>query len=137
MFVLSRQDAALSSRERLHKREGKVTMRKLVTLNLAGAALALVIPAMAADKPAALRNAWPAETLSGKVDLVEPGQRVLVVEGPDKVPYDIVVTPRTRIKADGRTVALKDLTQYQNKDVTVRFVPEGRGDIARRIDITG
>jgi hypothetical protein len=112
-------------------------MRKLVTLNLAGAALALVIPAMAADKPAALRNAWPAETLSGKVDLVEPGQRVLVVEGPDKVPYDIVVTPRTRIKADGRTVALKDLTQYQNKDVTVRFVPEGRGDIARRIDITG
>ena len=112
-------------------------MRKLVTLNLAVAALAVVsvVPATAADKPAAQRNAWPAETLSGKLDLVEPGQRVLVVESADKVPYDIVITPRTRIRVGDHAVALKDLQQYQNKDVTVRFVPEGRGDMARMVDI--
>jgi hypothetical protein len=114
-------------------------MRRFVTLNLAGAALAfaMVAPAIAADKPAASRNLWPAETLSGTLDLVEPGQRVVVVESADKVPYDIVITPRTHIRAGDHAVAPKDLAQYQNKDVTVRFVPEGHGDVARTINITG
>jgi len=113
-------------------------MRKFVTSNLAGAAVALVltVPAMATGKAAAAQNSWPAESLSGKLELVEPGQRVVVVESADKVPYDIVVTPRTRIKAGDRVVGLKDLAQYQNKDVTVRFVPEGRGDMGRAINIT-
>lgn len=113
-------------------------MRKSVMLNLAGAAvtLALVLPVMAANKPAAAQNSWPAETMSGKLDLVEPGQRLVVVESADKVPYDMVITPRTRIKAGDHEVALKDLAQYQNKDVTVRFVPEGRGNVARMVNIT-
>jgi hypothetical protein len=117
----------------------EVNMRKFVTSNLAGAAVAfaLVVPAMAAEKPAASKNLWPAETLSGKIELVEPGQRVVVVESADKVPYDIVITPRTRIMMGDHALTLKDLAQYRNKDVTVRFVPEGRGDMGRTINITG
>lgn len=114
-------------------------MQKTATLIVAGAALALSlgIPALAANKAAAPRSAWPAETLSGKIDIVEPAQKVVVVESQDKVPYDIVITPRTRIMLGNQAVALKDLMHYQNKDVTVRFVPEGRGDMASTIRISG
>jgi hypothetical protein len=114
-------------------------MRKTVMLGLAGAALALslAIPGVAAEKSAAVRSAWPPETLSGKIDMVEPGQKIIVVQTVDKVPYDLVVTPKTRIMVGDQVVALKDLKQYQNKYVTVQFVPEGRGDMARTIRING
>lgn len=107
-------------------------MKKLFTSALAGGAFAflLAIPAIAAN------DAWPAETLNGRIDMVEAGQHILVIDQ-DHVPFDMVVTPHTRILYNNRPVTLSDLPQVQSKSVTVRFTPEGRGDIAQSIRIVG
>lgn len=108
-------------------------MKKVAT-TLAGAMLVwlLVFPVAAADK-----DSWPAETLAGTISMVEPGQHVVVVKSQDNVPFDMVITPKTHIMCNNQAVTLKDLSQYQNKNVSVRFVPEGRGDIAESIRING
>jgi hypothetical protein len=121
-------------------------MKRLITSILAGAACALVLvmPAAAADKPpaaaghsAAMRTAWPPESLSGTVSMVDRKEDLLVVNGPDGVSFDMTITPRTRIWSGDRKVLLQDLDQYRNKQVSVRFVPERRGDVAESIRITG
>jgi len=105
------------------------------TLAAAGCALLLAIPVMAA-MPSARRNAWPAETLSGMITMVEPGEKLLVVEDTDGVPFDIVVTGKTRIESGGHAISLKDLQSMANKGVSIRFIPERRGDVAASIRIT-
>lgn len=115
-------------------------MKKLTISGFAGAALAVLMaaPSFAADKPAAHedKGVWPAETISGTISMVEPGQKVVVIKN-DNVPFDMVVTRKTRIMADGQSVKLDDLSKYENKNVSVHFVPEGRGDIAQSIRING
>lgn len=115
-------------------------MKKVTASILAGAAAALVcaLPAVAADKPVATqeRGVWPAETISGTIGTVEASQKIVVVRSA-KVPFDMVVTPRTRITAGDHKITLEDLSKYQNKNVSVRFIPEGRGDIAQSIQING
>jgi len=95
-------------------------------------ALMLAIPLSAA-----MRKAWPPEAVSGKITMVEPERKLVVVETSDGVPYDVVVTAKTRIKSGDQAVTLKDLTQDMNKTVTVRLVPERRGDVAQSIRISG
>jgi hypothetical protein len=68
--------------------------------------------------------------------MVNPAQNLVVVQTPDGVPFDMDVTARTRINAGDRSVALKDLTQDINKPVSVQFVPERRGDVAKSIRIS-
>jgi hypothetical protein len=103
-------------------------------------------PAFAVDKPnpavrkaaaksAAVPNAWPPETMAGKITMVEPDRKLLVVVSPDGVPYDVVVTGATRITSGNQSVTLKGLEQYRNKNVTIKFVPERRGDVAESIRI--
>jgi len=108
---------------------------------LAGMAssLLLAIPLAAANGPAnsATRNAWPAETLSGKITMVDPAQNLVVVQTPDGVPFDMVLTPRTLIDSGNQRVTMKDLSGDINQNVSVRFVPERRGDVARSIEIGG
>jgi hypothetical protein len=125
-------------------------MKKVVTLTLAGAAAVLLsaIPAVAAGKPVAksvktmakapaVRRAWRPETLSGKVAMVDPNQRLVVVQLPDGVLFDMVVTRRTRIESGGQAITLKNLGQYENRNVSIRFVPERRGDVASSIQVSG
>jgi hypothetical protein len=101
---------------------------------LAAAACALAaIPMAAANLP----RGWPPETLSGKISMVDPGEKLVVVQTPDGVSFDMVVTGTTRIKSGDRTVPLNDLQQDVNKTVSVRFTPERRGDVARSIEIGG
>jgi len=113
-----------------------MTGKLVSTLPHALCGLLLAIPAVAATSTA-IRNAWPAETLSGTITTVEPGQKLVIVKGPDGVPFDVVVTPKTRIRSGDRVIAIKELTHYQNKDVSVRFLPERRGDVAESIRIGG
>ena len=122
---------------------------ELSMLAATACALLLAIPLTAANKPAAarmkkngtttaaMRSAWPPETLSGKIAMVDPDRKLAVVETPDGVSYDMVVTAKTRIKSGAEAIALKDLTRDLNKDVSVRFTPERRGDVARSIQIGG
>ncbi len=126
-------------------------MGKLAISTLAAAVCALLfaLPAAAADsaksapaktkatKPTTVRSAWPAETLSGKIMMVKPDEKMIVVQAADRVPFDMVVTPKTRIQAGNRIVTLKDLAQDQNKPVSVKFVPERRGDVAESIQVSG
>jgi hypothetical protein len=49
----------------------------------------------------------------------------------------MTITPSTHIWSGNRKVSLGDLEQYRNKQVSVRYVPELRGDVAESIRITG
>ena len=123
-------------------------MKPLMTSILAGTACALIlaIPVSAADKPpvttgaahsATLRSAWPPENLSGALSMVDRKADLVVIKGADGVPFDMTITPSTHIWSGNRKVSLGDLEQYRNKQVSVRYVPELRGDVAESIRITG
>jgi len=114
-------------------------------------ALLLAIPATASNMPAAktskkvtkkttrtaaMRNAWRPETLSGQIAIVDPAQKLMVVQT-NGVPFDMVVTPKTRIESGGQNLTLKDLARDKTQTVSVKFVPERRGDVATSIRIAG
>lgn len=109
-------------------------------------AMLAALPLAAANSPAkttttrkvvATREAWPKETLSGTISMVSPDQKVVVIQTSSGVPFDLVVTPGTRIKSNGQPVSLNALKQDTDKNVSVTFTPERRGDVARSIQITG
>jgi hypothetical protein len=88
-------------------------------------------------KTAAVRSAWPPETLSAKIAAVDPDRKLVVLETPDQVTYDMVVNAKTRITSGNQALPLQSLTQDKNKSVSVRFIPERRGDVASSIQISG
>jgi len=96
----------------------------------------LVVPAVAAQKPAH-RNAWAPEQLTGTISMVDPALRVVVVKDSAGIPFDIQVNRATRIQAGDRQLKLKDLSSDVNKGVSLKFVPERRGDVARTIRLNG
>jgi hypothetical protein len=123
---------------------------KLSILATTTCALLLAFPLAAANGPAAktntskhmtktavMRSAWAPETLSGKIAMVDPAQNLMVVELPNGVPFDMVVASKTRIKSGNQALTLKEPTQDSNKTVSVRFIPERRGDVAKSIQIGG
>lgn len=115
-------------------------MNRFANAMLTAATLALIVslPAMAADNLNTHqgKGVWPSETLTGTIDMVEAGNKVLVIKS-GKVPFDMIITPKTRITHGSQAVEIKDLSQFQNKSVSVRFTPEARGDIAQSIQING
>ena len=121
---------------------------RISILDGAVCALMLAVSLSAADKPtttpakAAAGNSnpaihtWPAETMPGRIANVKSAEKIVVVRGPG-VPFDMLVTPKTQITFGGQTIALKDLVHYKNKEVSVKFTPERRGDVAESIRIVG
>ncbi len=116
---------------------------KLILPALA-AALALASPIWAAtpNKPAAhhvtheaARTAWSAQDVTGTITIVDPAKRLVVVQTAGGVPFDLDVTRQTQIRNGAQRVSLSNLSQDVNQTVTVRFVPERRGDVASRIRI--
>lgn len=105
--------------------------------------LALAISAVGASNVSAshiaagdtVRNAWPAETLTGTIMMVEPNSDLVVVQSPDHVPFDMRVARSTRILSGDKTLKLPDLSAETNHAVSVTFVPTGAGDITRVIHI--
>jgi hypothetical protein len=98
-------------------------------LILSGALCALLpaIPMAAADKAAdtsgktapihstpMMRSGWPAETLSGKICMVDLAQHLVVVDDSNGVPFDMKITPRTHIRSGDQFLSVQDLSQYQN-----------------------
>jgi hypothetical protein len=125
-------------------------MKTIGMLGMAGViacACWLMVPATAVAEPAATTQesaaihrssslyAWPAETITGTIMMVDPAARLLVVEGPDRVPFDMQVDPGTRIVSGNQRLSLRDLSVKTNDTVSVRFVPEARGDVARSIRV--
>jgi len=122
--------------------------RKVLTaLSAASCVFLLAPPTLAANKPATethktaakktARRVWPAETLSGKIVMVNPTLNLAVVKGPDGIPFDMIVTHSTRITSGRQTLKLPDLSLDMNKSVSVKFVPERKGDVARSIQVNG
>ncbi len=102
--------------------------------------LASTLPAAETSKTAAKHSpvpqVWPAETLTGTIMTVNPSaDRVVVKSG--GVPFDFDITSHTRIQANNGKATLKDLQTDLNKGVSVKFVPEAKGDIAQSIQING
>ena len=119
----------------------------LSVLSAASLAFLLAVPMIAANKPAVqshktpaketIKTAWAPETLSGKIMMVDPAQHLAVVKGADGVPFDMIVTHSTQITSGDQTLKLPDLSADLNKSVSVKFVPERKGDVARSIQVNG
>jgi len=76
---------------------------------------------------------WAAQNLKGTISMVDPKMDLVVVRDPSGVPFDIKVTPSTRIDSGSKREEVSQLAP--NQSVSVHFVPEGRGDIARTIQV--
>jgi hypothetical protein len=76
---------------------------------------------------------WAAQNLKGSVSMVDPKMDLVVVRDSAGVPFDIKITPSTRIEAGATREQLSQLAP--NQSVSVHFVPEGRGDVARTIQV--
>jgi len=79
----------------------------------------------------------PAETLSGKIAIVDTAQKLLVVEGARGVTYSFVLRAGTRITSGGQKVKLDELSAHKGKQASIKFVPTRRGNLAQTIEITG
>lgn len=114
-------------------------------LGLAVCSLLLTLPMAAADnahtktatRKTQSRSAWPPETLSGTIVTVDPAQKLVIVKGSDGVPFDMVLNSSTLIESGKHKLKLDQLRSSTDKSVSVRFVPERSGDIARSIQIMG
>jgi len=111
-------------------------------------AFVLSVPMAASDNPApethkttaaarTIRNAWPAETLSGSIQMVDPAANLVVVKDAGGVPFDITVTRSTRIQSGDHKLNIEDLDTQSPREVFVRFIPERGGDVAQSIQVTG
>ncbi len=77
------------------------------------------------------------ETLSGRILMVVPDQNLLIVSGPNDVPYDFKVTPKTQIVSGSSRPTLDELKGHEGRSVVVEFVPERDGNYARRVEVRG
>jgi hypothetical protein len=78
-----------------------------------------------------------AESLSGKILMVVPEQNLVVISGPNDVPYDLVVSAKTVIVVGDKRGTLESLAGQIGKQVSVGFVPQRDGNHATRIEVTG
>ncbi|MEJ2007557.1 MAG: hypothetical protein P8Z30_05260 [Acidobacteriota bacterium] len=82
-------------------------------------------------------NSYKPETIQGEITLIEVDKNLVVVEASGGVPYDITVTPKTRIEIDGLPATFDQLLGHTQRKATVTFVPRPTGDIAQSISVVG
>lgn len=85
----------------------------------------------------AIPSGWPAESLTGTIMSVDPQKRIMVLKDSSGVPFDMILSHSTRIKAGQRELKPGELASEVNKKATIKFVPERRGDIAESIQMNG
>ncbi|MDE3136051.1 MAG: hypothetical protein KGL59_05730 [Acidobacteriota bacterium] len=76
------------------------------------------------------------ESMSGSIQMVVADQNLLVVKGPNGVPYDLRITPKTVIVVGDKAGALETLAGQIGKQVSVGFVPQRDGNFATRIEVS-
>ena len=116
-----------------------MTRAKSLAVSAAACLLFTVLPLSAANSTAGKNNKETSkvEAISGTITMVLPDRNLVVVKTADGAMFDMDVNTRTRIESGGHSVALKDLKQDMNDNVSVKFKAEHRGDIARTIQING
>src|SRR5579862_8350164 len=105
-----------------------------------GALALLAFPAAAASThPAShhppIRDRWPAENLSGRISMVEPDKKLVFVQDSSGTMFEFEVPPKTRILDGARHLTVGDLAAKSNQPVTVRYIPERKGDVASTIEL--
>jgi hypothetical protein len=90
-------------------------------------------PANASTEHQAATNRWAAQNVKGTVSMVDPKMNLVVVRDSSGVPFDIMVARTTRIDAGTKQEELSKLVP--NQSVSVHFIPESRGDVARTIQV--
>jgi hypothetical protein len=119
-------------------------MRNSILIALTAALVSIPMTCTAASSTAkAVKTAqkaphgiWAPETLSGKITMVDPARKLVVVQDSSGVPFDMVVSRSTRIKSASGTVKLSDLNSDLNRNASIRFVPERHGDVAKTINVS-
>jgi len=94
-------------------------------------------PAASEAKPAkvAPMKAAAVETLSGTISTVDAEKKLVVVTGPNGVPYNFTVSGGTKITVGGNKAKLSDL--QTGKQASVSFVPaKKRGNLAKSIEVS-
>lgn len=77
------------------------------------------------------------ESMSGTIQMVVADQNLLVVSGPNGVPYDLKITPKTVIVVGDKAGTLETLSGLIGKQVSVGFVPQRDGNFATRVEVSG
>ncbi|HEV2389062.1 MAG TPA: hypothetical protein VGS20_17615 [Candidatus Acidoferrales bacterium] len=104
----------------------------------AAAASPAVAPAPAeAASQAAGAGFGVAESITGKIQMVVADQSLVVVTGPNDVPYDLKITPKTVIVVGEKRGTIESLASQVGKTASVGFVPQRDGNYAERVEITG
>jgi hypothetical protein len=110
------------------------------------AVAAFILPAFAASNNSAakttnrhnaIRTTWAPQTVSGTIAMVDPARKLVVVQTASGVPFDLDVSRQTRIENGKQRVSLDGLIQDVNQNVTVKLIPERRGDVAQWIRVGG
>jgi hypothetical protein len=78
-----------------------------------------------------------AESMSGTIQMVVADENLLVVKGPNDVPYDLKITPKTVIVVGEKAGTLETLSGQIGKQVSVGFVPQRDGNFATRVEVAG
>jgi hypothetical protein len=78
-----------------------------------------------------------AESMSGTIQMVVADENLLVISGPNGVPYDLKITPKTVIVVGDKAGTLETLSGQIGKQVAVGFVPQRDGNFATRIEVAG
>ena len=76
---------------------------------------------------------WQAQDLKGTISMVDPQQDLVVVRDSSGTPFDIQVQRSTHITNGQSPATLAQLSK--NESVSIRYIPETRGDIARQIQV--
>ena len=120
-------------------------MKKNILIALTAAAL-ISIPAICSTVSTTTKTAktsrqithaaWRPETLSGKIVMVDPERKLVVLRDTSGIPFDMVVNRSTHIKSAGGPLNLTDLNSDVSRDASIKFVPERRGDVALTISVS-
>jgi len=68
--------------------------------------------------------------------MVDPARKLVVVQDSSGVPFDMVVSQSTRIKSASGPINWNDLNSDLNRNASIQFVPERRGDVAQTINVS-
>lgn len=91
-------------------------------------------PSNSAAEQQATEQRWAAQNLNGKISMVDPNINLVVIRDSSGVPFDLTVSRSTKIDMGAQREELSQL--MPNESVSVHYVPEARGDIARTIQVS-
>ncbi len=121
-------------------------MKKIALLLTITAALLLGIQTASAQKgkstgPAtktvqATWSSYKAETIEGTLSMVVAEQKLVVITSSNDVPYDFLVTKKTKIDIGGTPSSFDNLSGQINRQATVTFLPRRNGNMAQSISVS-